>query len=103
MIGTLVTFRYDEETYERSRIAAIAEKAHPDFQGMPGLRSKVFTIDDEQRRAMNFYLWDDAGAATAFFSDQLLEYATGLYGVAPSADHVDIAAEVHNTREATPV
>jgi hypothetical protein len=56
MIGVIVTFRYDKETFDRPRVAAIAEKAHPDFQGMPGLRSKVFTIDDKQRRATNIYV-----------------------------------------------
>ncbi len=98
MIGVTVTFQYGEETYDRSRVAAIAEEAHPDFQGMPGLRFKMFTIDDKQRRATNVYLWDDDEAPASFFSDELLEYATGLYGVAPSVDVVEIAAFVDNAQ-----
>ena len=100
MIGVIVTFQYDEGTYDRSRLAGIAEKAHPDFQGMPGLRSKVFTIDDKHSRATNFYLWDDEDAAAAFFSDLLRERVTGLYGVAPSIDFVDVAAAVDNAHAA---
>ena len=41
------------------------------FEGMPGLRSKVFTFDKERKRATNFYVWESEDAARSFFSDQL--------------------------------
>jgi hypothetical protein len=95
VIGVSVTFQYDEG-FDRARVVSIAEKARGTFEGMPGLRSKVFTVDDDRRRAMNFYVWDSADAAKSFFSDEMRERVTGLYGVAPTVDFVEIAQFVDN-------
>ena len=63
-----------------------------------GLRSKAFTLDSGKREATNFYVWDSEAAAKAFFNDELLERLTGLYGVRPSIEFVQIAALVENVR-----
>jgi hypothetical protein len=63
-----------------------------------GLRSKAFTINSGKREATNFYVWDSADAAKTFFSDELVERITGLYGVRPSVEFVQIATLVENTR-----
>ncbi len=55
MIGVSVTFQYDQD-FDHARVVSIAENARGTFEGMPGLRSKVFTVDDAKQRAMNFYL-----------------------------------------------
>jgi hypothetical protein len=96
MIGVTVTFRYDED-FDRARVLSIAQNAREMFEGMPGLRSKVFTVDDAGRRAMNFYVWDSADAARSFFSDEMRERITGLYGVEPAIDFVEIAQVVDNS------
>ena len=96
MIGVSVTFQYNED-FDGARVVAIAEKARGTFEGMPGLRSKVFTVDDLHRRAMNFYVWDSTDAAESFFSDEMRERVTGLYGVAPTIDFVEIAQIVDNS------
>ena len=70
MIGVFVTFR-SEAGLDRSAVMAIADKAAPAFEGMPGLRSKVFTWDAESRQATNVYVWDSEAAARAFFSREL--------------------------------
>jgi hypothetical protein len=95
MFGVLVTFQYGDD-FDAGRLRAVAEKASPQFQDMPGLRSKAFTLDEENRRAQNFYVWDSAEAAKAFFSDALRERVTGLYGVAPSVAFMQIVALVDN-------
>ena len=95
MIGVFVTFR-SEDGLDRSAVMAIAEKAAPAFEGMPGLRSKVFTWDAESRQATNFYVWESEDAARAFFSPELAQRVTGLYGVAPEIRFVEIAAVVDN-------
>ena len=95
MIGVSVTFQYDED-FDRARVVSIAENARATFDGMPGLRSKAFTVDDARRRAMNFYVWESADAAKTFFSEELRERVTGLYGVAPTIDFVEIAQLVDN-------
>jgi hypothetical protein len=65
---------------------------------MPGLRSKAFTLSSARREATNFYVWDSEEAARAFFTDELLERLTGLYGVRPTVEFVEIAALVENAR-----
>jgi hypothetical protein len=64
---------------------------------MPGLRSKTFTIDEENHEAVNFYLWDSEEAARAFFTDELRQRVTGLYGVAPTIQFLEVAALVDNS------
>ncbi len=96
MIGVSVTFQYDED-FDRDRVVAVAENARGTFEGMPGLRSKVFTVDEVHHRAMNFYVWDSTEAAKSFFSDAMRERVTGLYGVAPTIDFVEIAQIVDNS------
>jgi heme-degrading monooxygenase HmoA len=95
MIGVYVSFQYDGD-FDRSRIEKVAENARGMFEGLPGLRSKYFTVDEKQQRAVNFYVWDSSDAAERFFSDELRERVTGLYGVPPTIDFVDIAQVVDN-------
>jgi hypothetical protein len=49
MVGVIITFR-SEGGLDRSAVMGIAEKAAPTFEGMPGLRSKVFTFDRSRVR-----------------------------------------------------
>ena len=95
MIAVFVTFEY-EQGFDRKRILEIAEKARGAFVGMPGLRQKAFTIDGENRRARNVYLWDSEATARAFFTPELARRITGLYGVAPRVEFADVAAFVDN-------
>ena len=97
MIGVFVTFRFGDNFDERA-VRKIAETVRAMFEGMPGLRSKAFTVNSAKREAVNFYVWDSEDAAKAFFSDELLERVTGLYGVRPSVEFVQIAALVENVR-----
>lgn len=92
MIGVFVTFRTDD----RDRVVGVAEKASPAFEGMPGLRSKAFTYDPESGTATNVYVWESDAAARAFFTDELRERVTGLYGIEPEIRFVEIAALVDN-------
>ena len=73
---------------------------------MPGLHSKAFTLNSGQREAVNFYVWESEDAAKAFFTDELIERVTGLYGVRPTVEFVQIAARSRErsnmTRERTP-
>ena len=97
MIGVFVTFRYGDNFDERA-VRKIAETARAKFEGMPGLRSKAFTLNPGKREATNFYVWESEDAANAFFTTALLERVTGLYGVRPSVEFVQIATLVENVR-----
>ena len=97
MTGVFVTFRY-RDNFDEQAVRKIAETVRGRFEGMPGLRSKAFTLNSGKREAANFYVWDSQDAAKAFFTDQLLERVAGLYGVRPSVEFVQIATLVENTR-----
>ncbi len=97
MIGVFVTFSYGAKFNERA-VRKIAETARTKFEGMAELRSKAFTLNSAKREATNFYVWDSEDAAKAFFTDALLERVTGLYGVRPSVEFVQIATLVENAR-----
>jgi len=95
MIGVFVTFRY-ADNFDEQAVRKIAQTARAKFEGMPGLRSKAFTVNVAKREATNFYVWDSEDAAKAFFTDALLERIAGLYGVRPSVEFVQIAELVDN-------
>jgi len=97
MIGVFVTFRYGDNFDERA-VRRLAETARSKFEGMPGLRSKAFTLNSEKREATNFYVWDSEDAAKGFFTKELLERVTSLYGIRPSVEFVQIATLVENAR-----
>ena len=97
MIGVIVTFRYGDNFDERA-VRKIAETVRARFEGMQGLRSKAFTLNSGKREATNFYVWETEDAARAFFTDKLLEGVTGLYGVRPTVEFVQIATLVVNNR-----
>jgi len=92
MIAVFVTLRADD----RDRVMGVAEKAAPTFEGMPGLRSKVFTWDADRGEATNVYVWESEESARAFFTPELGALVTQLYGVEPEIRFVEIAALVDN-------
>ena len=97
MIGVFVTFRYGDNFNEQT-VRKIAETARPKFEGMAGLRSKAFTLNSAKREAINFYVWDSEDAAKAFFTEEVLERVSSLYGMRPTVEFVQIATLVENVR-----
>ena len=95
MIAVMVRFQYDNEIDE-THLQQIAEGARSKFQGMPGLRSKAFTVDAARRQALNLYIWESEDAARKFFSPQTIDGVAKLYGVRPSIEYVKLAALVEN-------
>lgn len=65
MIGVIVTIG-PGENLDRQRASAVAEQEAPKFEGMDGLRSKVFMWDDETGTVTSTYVWDSEPAAGAF-------------------------------------
>jgi len=60
--------------------------------------SPAFTLNSGKREATNFYVWESEDAAKAFFTDELVERVTGLYGGRPIVEFVQIATLVENVR-----
>ena len=101
MIGVVVTFQYEDD-FDRDRVEKVAAESAPRFAGLPGLRSKAFTVDVLNERAVNFYIWDSEEAARMFFNEQTVERVTDLYGVRPIVDFVEVAELVDNGASAAP-
>jgi heme-degrading monooxygenase HmoA len=95
MTGTIVTFQY-LGAFDAAKLRKIAEMARPRFESMPGLRSKVFTLNPKAHQVVNVYVWDSEEAARTFFNEELLQRVTALYGMRPSIAFVEIAALVDN-------
>jgi heme-degrading monooxygenase HmoA len=95
MIGVFVSLTFPE-TFDAPALRAIAQQARAKFEAMPGLRSKVFTLNQAQRQAVNFYIWDDEAAARAFFTSELTDRIAQLYGSTPTIAFVEIAELVEN-------
>jgi hypothetical protein len=55
------------------------------FVGMPGLRLQVFTFDEKQQWAADFYVRDSREAAESFFTGELRERVTGLTRSRPAS------------------
>ena len=96
MIGVNVIFDYDGH-FDRDRVVGVAAQARTMFEGMPNLRFKFFTFDEKRQQARNFYVWESQEAAERFFTDELRERVTGLYGVVPQIEFVEIAQIVDNS------
>jgi hypothetical protein len=95
MIAVMVRFQYENE-FNEARLQQIAESARSKFQGMPGLRSKTFTVDAAKRQALNFYVGESEEAARKFFSPQMVDGVAKIYGVRPSVEYLKLAALVEN-------
>lgn len=96
MVGVSVVFEYDGD-FDRTRVIGVAKNARKMFEGLPGLLFKLFTLDEKQQQAMNIYVWDSKEAAENFFTDELRERVTGLYGVSPTISYLEIAEIVDNS------
>jgi heme-degrading monooxygenase HmoA len=94
MIAAFVTFESDG--LDEERVRKVASEARGMFEGMARLRNKFFTLDVKKNRATNVYVWESEDAARQFFSDQLLERVTGLYGVRPRIEFAEIVELVDN-------
>jgi heme-degrading monooxygenase HmoA len=94
---TAVFLTFDSDNLDEARARKVAAEAKGMFEGMPMLRNKVFTFDETNHRATNVYVWESENAARQFFSDQLLERVTGLYGVRPQVEFAEIIELVDNS------
>ena len=95
MIGVIVTIGPGSDL-NRERASAVAEQARPAFEGMEGLRSKVFMWDDETGMVTNTYVWDSEPAARAFFTPELKAQIIELYGAEPQVRFAEVSAMIDN-------
>lgn len=63
---------------------------------MLGLRFKSVKLDEDGGQARNFYVWDDEEKARAFFAEEIIDKVTGIHGVPPEVEYLDIVGFVDN-------
>lgn len=97
MIAVFVTFRFAEH-FSATKIRELAATSKALFEGMPGLRSKLFSISVQAREARNVSIWDDAEAAQTLFSRQTRDRMAALYGTNPDIEFTEVCALVENSR-----
>ena len=95
MIGVIVTIGPGPDL-NRQRASAAAEQAAPMFEGMDGLRSKVFMWDDETGTVINTYVWESEPAARAFFTPEVKAQIIELWGAEPQVRFAEVSALVDN-------
>jgi heme-degrading monooxygenase HmoA len=95
MIGVIVTIG-PGESLDRERASAVAEQEAPMFEGMDGLRSKVFMWNEETGTVTSTYVWESEAAARAFFTPELKAKVIELYGVEPQVQFAEVSALVDN-------
>ncbi|MFD9408022.1 hypothetical protein ACFWBN_13540 [Streptomyces sp. NPDC059989] len=54
-------------------------------------------LDEDVVRARNFYVWDDEEKGRAFFTEEIVDKVTGIYGVPPKIEYLDIVGFVDNS------
>ena len=75
----------------------LAENSRGKFEGMPGLRSKLFSVSPELRQACNVYVWDDPEAPGKFFTRETRDRIAALYGAQPVIEYAEVCALVDNS------
>ncbi|MFI5672480.1 hypothetical protein [Streptomyces sp. NPDC051704] len=96
MIGVLVNFTQTDK-FDRATLTKTAGELRAPFEGMAGLRFKSFMLDEDGVHARNFYVWDDEEKARSFFTEELVEKVTGIYGVPPKIEYLNILEFVDNS------
>ena len=95
MIAVFVTFRFGED-FSAANVRQLSESSRAKFEGMPGLRSKLFSVLPELREARNLYVWDDPEAARRLFTPESRDRIAALYGVQPIIEYAEVCTLVEN-------
>ena len=54
-------------------------------------------MEGTNETARNLYVWDDEEKARGFFTKELVDRVTGICGVAPEIDYLDVVGFVDNS------
>jgi hypothetical protein len=96
VIAVFITFCYGED-FSVAKVRQLAHHSRAKFEGMPGLRSKLFSVFPKLREARNVYVWDDPEAARRFFTPESRDRIAALYGVQPIIEYAEVCALVENS------
>ena len=84
----------------REKAIAAMQKSVPQYQALPGLARKYFTLSDDGRFG-GIYLWNSRAEAQAWFSDGWRAKAAATYGAAPEVTYFDVPIVLETGAAAT--
>ena len=84
----------------REQAIAAMQKSVPQYQALPGLARKYFTLSDDGRFG-GIYLWNSRAEAQAWFSDGWRAKAAATYGAAPEVPYFDVPIVLETGAAAT--
>lgn len=94
MIAALVLFPVPAGTSLEQMTAAF-EVSAPRFRGMPGLLSKHYLFDGNERGGA-FYVWASRAQAEALYDEEWKKSLTQRYGSPPSLSIFEIPVSILN-------
>jgi len=74
--------------FSREKAVAAMQKTVPQYQALPGLVRKYFTLSDDGKFG-GIYLWKSRAEAQAWFSDAWRAKAIATYGASPEVAYFD--------------
>ena len=75
--------------FPRDKVVALMQQSVPQYQAIPGLARKFFTLSDDGKFG-GIYLWRSRTEAQAWFSDAWRAKAASTYGTAPEVSYFDV-------------
>ena len=84
----------------REKAIAAMQKSVPQYQALPGLARKYFTLSDDGRFG-GIYLWNSRAEAQAWFSDGWRAKAAATYGAAPEVTYFGVPIVLETGAAAT--
>jgi len=81
---------------DRTRLIAIMQKTVPEFQALPGLVRKYYTISDDQKFG-GVYLFENRQAADAHFDDAWKAKMLKNYGAPAEVEYFDVPIVVEGS------
>ncbi len=90
MYTLTVRFRMPPGTDWKALRATIRERARL-YEGMPGLRSKAFVLDEASGEYGGNYVWETRAAAEAFASSETFRGAIAKFGPPDTRIHEVVA------------
>ena len=84
----------------REQAITAMQKSVPQYQALPGLARKYFTLSDDGRFG-GIYLWNSRAEAQAWFSDGWRAKAAATYGAAPEVTYFDVPIVLETGAAAT--
>ncbi len=96
MIVAVVTFRYPPEAFDADRFMAAARERRGFYEGLAGLREKIYWVAPERAEAGGIYLWESREAAERVYSPEWRARAADAFGASPEVRYAEVTDLIVN-------